>query len=94
MAHSINSERDGFQLTHKVFVPPDNTSLLDPMAKRKVTICNLFANHRLSISDIVRVLDESYEKVVAALIEQGLIQERRQSPRPSAPRSRVAFIKH
>jgi hypothetical protein len=92
MAHSINSEREGFQLTQKVFTPPENTSLLDPVAKRKVTICNLFANYRLPISDIPWVLDESYEKVVAALIEQELIRERRQSPRPSAPRSRVAFI--
>jgi hypothetical protein len=94
MAHSINSERDGFQLTHKMFTPPDNTSLLDPATKRKVTICNLFANHRLSVPDITRILDEPYEKVIAALIEQGLIQERRQSPRPSASRSRVAFIRH
>jgi hypothetical protein len=33
----------------------------DKITKRQMTICNLFANHELSIPDIVRVLDETYD---------------------------------
>ena len=50
-------EREGFQVTNKVFTNP--SSALDPTTKRQLTICNLFANHGLSIPDIVRVLDET-----------------------------------
>lgn len=53
---------------------------MDPISKRKVTICNLFANHELSIGDIVRILDENYVRVVHTLIDQGLIYERRKNP--------------
>jgi hypothetical protein len=80
MALPENLERDGFEVTKKVFIQPSNTVLLDSSAKRKITICNLFANHRLPIKDIVRVLDEKYDHVVLVLIEQGLIRERRKNP--------------
>lgn len=70
-------ERDGFQLTSKSFVVPSDTSRLDPVLKRKTTICNLFANHRLPIRDIARILDETYASVVETLIEFGLVYERR-----------------
>jgi hypothetical protein len=75
-------ERDGFQVTNKVFTNP--SSALDPITKRQVTICNLFANHDLSIADIVRVLDETYRHVVNVLIKQGYILERRKHPREPA----------
>ena len=77
--NSPGPERDGFQLTSKSFVLPSDTSRLDPALKRKTTICNLFANHRLPIRDIMRVLDEPYATVVGTLIEFGLIYERRQN---------------
>ena len=76
-----NLARDGFQVAKKVFINPSNTTLLDPINKRKITICNLFANDGLPVRDIARVLDEKYGRVVAVLIEQGLIQERRKNPR-------------
>ncbi len=90
MGRTEKPEREGFHATNKVFVNATNTVSLDPVTKRKVTICNLFANHQLPISDIGRVLDETYERVVNVLIEQGLILERRRSPRRSvqAERSR------
>jgi hypothetical protein len=75
--NSPAQERDGFQLTAKTFVVPSDTSRLDPSLKRKTTICNLFANHRLSIHDITRILDETYASVVGTLIEFGLVYERR-----------------
>lgn len=76
------AERDGFQLTNKVFTHP--AGVIDQATKRHVTICNLFANHELSISDITRVLDETHAQVVKVLIEQGYVQERRKRPRESA----------
>ena len=76
-----NLERDGFQITKKSFTVPLNIASLDPVKKRKMTICNLFANHQLSMRDIVRVLDEKYDHVVSVLIEHGLICERRTNPR-------------
>jgi hypothetical protein len=78
MAQTDNAERDGFQVTNKVFTHPSNA--VDQVTKRQITICNLFANHELSIPDIVRVLDETHAHVVSILIEQGYIQERRRHP--------------
>ena len=57
---------------------------LDPVTKRKITICNLFVNYRSTLADIVRVLDEDYKHVVGVLIQQGFVHERRRSPRESA----------
>ena len=77
-------ERNGFRVTKKVFTSPQNAASLDPVTKRKITICNLFVNHRLPIADIVRVLDEEYKHIVGILIEQGFVHERRQNSRQSA----------
>ena len=77
-------QRDGFQLTQKVFILPANSTRLDPVAKRKVTVCNLFANCGLSVVDIVRLLDERHQNVVSILLEGGLIHERRKELRVSA----------
>ena len=80
-------ERDGFRIRRKTFIQPPNTGSLDPVTKRRLTICNLFVNHKLSIADIVRVLDEDSGHVVAVLIEQGFIHERRATRRePAQPR--------
>jgi hypothetical protein len=77
MEQSGNLERDGFQIKQKTFFTPADTTLIDPVTKRKITICNLFANHHLSIGDIVRLLDEKYSRVVQVLIEKGIVHERR-----------------
>lgn len=87
-------ERDGFKVRRKTFAQPPNTALANPGTKRKVTICNLFANHRLSITDIVRVLDEDYGRIVVALIEQGLIHERRNTRREPAQPGRALHRKY
>jgi hypothetical protein len=84
MAQPERLESDGFQRTTKLFRNPSNTTLLDAVTKRKITICNLFANHRLPIRDIVRLLDEEHRHVVNVLIEQGLVHERRRSHRGTA----------
>jgi hypothetical protein len=81
MAQPEPLERNGFRVTTKVFTNPRNAASLDPVAKRKITICNLFVNHRSSLADIVRVLDEDYKHVVGVLIEHGFVHERRRNPR-------------
>ena len=82
IAQLEHPEREGFQMTNKVFTNP--SSALVPITKRQVTICNLFANHDLSITDIVRVLDETYAHVVSVLIKHGYIHERRKHSREAA----------
>ena len=79
MNSSSNELREGFKLTPKTFIVPADTSQLNPAAKRKATICNLFANHQLPIRDIMRILDEPCSSVVQTLIECGMIYERRKS---------------
>lgn len=84
MTQSIYGTREGFQLTRDRFTMPKDTSALDPKTKRAVTICNLFLNHKLSLHDIVRLLDEESGHVVVALLEQGIVQDRRNKPREAA----------
>ena len=81
MDQSTSGIRDGFQLMRDRFNVPIDASALDPKTKRAVTICNLFINHKLNLADIVRLLDEDNGRVVLALLEQGIIQERRHKPR-------------
>jgi len=69
--------RDGFRVLKTVFDIPKDIGELDKQAKRRATICNLFVNHMLAISEIVRVLDESHGHTIRVLIEQRVIQERR-----------------
>jgi hypothetical protein len=69
--------RDGFRVLRDQYSPPSNSNQLAADTKRKVTICNLFLNHKLSISNIAQTLDETYKNAVSTLIEQGIIQDRR-----------------
>jgi hypothetical protein len=88
-------ERDGFQLTPKTFVLPHDTTRLEPTVKRKTTICNLFANHKLPIRDIMRILDENYANVVHTLIELGMVYERRKNRQeePMKVERRTSFFR-
>ena len=97
MTEPEHLERDGFQVTNKTFTHPSNGTS-DQTAKRQMTLCNLFANHQLPIPDIVRLLDETYDNVIAVLIQQGYVLERRKHPRqpvlelvPSRPKSRMIY---
>ena len=58
MAQPTHFFREDFQLKEKYFVLPEHSIDLDPRRKRALTICNLFVNHQMSISNIQRVLDE------------------------------------
>ena len=55
---------------------------LDPLAKRKVTICNLFANHEKTVLEISGLLEASRKLVIDTLIENKLLKDRRQGQRP------------
>jgi len=79
----MNGTRDGFRLLADRFTWPQDTSVLDSETKHDITICNLFLNEKLHLSDIVRLLDEDRGRVVLALLEQGIIKERRINPRPT-----------
>ncbi|HVN83166.1 MAG TPA: hypothetical protein VMW38_29550 [Terriglobia bacterium] len=70
---------EGFELTGRPFALLPNPSDLEPGLKRRLTICNLFVNHRQSIAAIARVLDTGTGRVVNILIEEGIIKERRRS---------------
>ena len=72
--------REGFRLKRDRFTLPHDASALDPKSKRAVTICNLFVNHKLALADIVRLLDEDTRRVILALLEQRIIQDRRDNP--------------
>ena len=77
IAFDANFTLEGFERTQEKFELPENFSLLDPSMKRKLTICNLFANQNQSIRNIARVLEVNLTNVVSALIENGLVKERR-----------------
>src|SRR5262249_28276341 len=69
--------RDDFQVKENYFTLPEHSTELDSRRKRALTICNLFINHNLSISNLVRVVDEDEGSVVLALIENNIVYDRR-----------------
>jgi hypothetical protein len=68
------------KLTRQPFVMPEDASQLPPEDKRKLTICNLFANQKLSVAEIRHLLDEPYSSVIEALIQHKLVHDRRKNP--------------
>lgn len=88
MENNEEQSRDGFLLTHKVFVPTQDTSMLDPVSKRKVTICNLFAAHGMTMRDIARILDEDYVRIIHVILENGLVYDRRKKRQVLIPNER------
>ena len=92
MNQSTSPSHDGFQLVTDRFEVPKDVSALDPQTKRALAICDLFLNHKLALGDIVRLLDEDNGRVVLALLEQGIIRDRRNKPRPSLEKERRKSI--
>ena len=68
----------GFPILGEEFEFPSETTDLDPKTKREVTICNLFINHKLSVPEIIRVLDEDYRHIVEVLLDRRVVEDRRQ----------------
>ena len=92
MINDKTFSHDGFPVRELEFSIPPDTIGLDPETKREVTICNLFVNHRLTVPDIIRVLDEDYRHVVAALLNSRIVHERRQKCR--VPPERIERRRH
>jgi hypothetical protein len=78
MEQANHETRNGFEVRESQFIVPSDSANLDPRTKRTVTICNLFLNHGLGVSDIARLLDEDEGNVVSTLLRRGVITERRQ----------------
>jgi len=68
------------ELTRRPFVMPEDASQRPPKEKRTLTICNLFANQNLSVTEIRHLLDEPYSSVIDALIQHQLVHDRRKNP--------------
>ena len=68
------------KLTKQPFVMPEDASQRPPEEKRRLTICNLFANQNLSVTEIRHLLDEPYSSVIEALIQHKLVHDRRKNP--------------
>ena len=79
MAQSRPLFREGFYIREKHFALPEQTLQLDPRTKRDLTICNLFVNHHMSIHNIQHLLGEDARKIVHALIEHCIVEDRRQT---------------
>ena len=88
MENNEEQSRDGFLLTQKVHVPTQDTSMMDPVSKRKATICNLFATHRMPMRDIARILDEDYVRIIHVILESGLVYDRRKKRQVLIPNER------
>ena len=88
MNHSISGSREGFQVVRDRPTVAKDSSALDQRTKQALAICHLFLNRNMAIAEIVRLLDEDNGSVVLALLEQGIIQDRRNKPMPAPERER------
>jgi hypothetical protein len=84
------NESYALKRTGKTFELPLNHNQLGPDLKRKLTICNLFANQNQPLNNIERLLDVSRALVISTLIEEGLIKERRK--RGNRPMNKAKVI--
>jgi hypothetical protein len=53
---------------------------LHPAERRRVAICNLFANENKSIGEIAELLDTKTSQVISALVKEELVSDRRVEP--------------
>ena len=71
--------KDPLKPISKKFALPENFSELQPAEKRRLSICNLYANLNHSFDEIARSYDMSRIEVVAVLMEEGFIEDQRQN---------------
>jgi hypothetical protein len=71
--------RDALKRTDTPYVLPEDCSELQPEAKLRATICNLFGNLRQPIEDIARTYDMTPTQVISILVEEGLIKDQRRN---------------
>jgi hypothetical protein len=68
---------EGFRIAKRKYIVPQDTLNLPPSQKRAITVCNLFSNEHQRIDEIARLLDTNRRTVIAGLIHEGLIRDRR-----------------
>jgi hypothetical protein len=74
--------REGFQVYAVKLMPPKDMAALDPATRRELMICDLFLTEKLTISEIVGVLDgEDQKSVILTLIKRRVLQDRRKQQR-------------
>jgi hypothetical protein len=72
---------EGFRLAKRQYSGPQDTINFPPNQKRTVTVCNLFSNAHKRIDEIARLLDTDRRTVILALLQEGLVLDRRGSNR-------------
>lgn|SRR5262245_11074506 len=70
---------EGFRLTKRKYILPQDTTNLPVGERRTITVCNLFANQHKNIDEIASLLDTNRRVVITGLIREGLIHDRRAS---------------
>ena len=70
---------EGFRLAKRRYAGPQDTISLPPGQKRTITVCHLFSNEHKRIDEIAQLLDTDRGAVIIALIQEGLVLDRRQS---------------
>jgi hypothetical protein len=71
--------RDPLKCTDTPYVLPEDLSELQPEAKLRATICNLFGNLRQPIEDIANTYEMTPTQVISILVEEGLIKDQRRN---------------
>ena len=72
--------RDPLKRTDAYYVLPTDYNELQPEAKLRATICNLFGNLRQPIDDIARTFELTPNHVISILVEEGLLRDQRRNP--------------
>src|SRR5262245_48741072 len=72
---------EGFRRTERQYVVPEDSVALPAGERRTIAICNLFANEHKNIDEIAKLLDTKHRSVIAGLIHEGLILDRRHRTR-------------
>lgn len=71
--------RDPLKRTGVPYLLPEGWKELEPEARLRATICNLFGNHRQPIEDIARTAEMTPNQIISILLEEGLIKDQRRN---------------
>jgi len=83
-------KREGFNVYAVKLMLPKDMAALDPATRRELMICDLFLTEKLTISEIVGVLDgEDQKSVIWTLIKRGVLKDRREQQKPCTIDRRV-----
>jgi len=83
-------KREGFNVYAVKLMLPKDMAALDPATRRELMICDLFLTEKLTISEIVGVLDgEDQKSVILTLIKRGVLKDRREQQKPCTIDRRV-----